>query len=218
MGMDSIALLKWFGYLDMALILFCSVAALAYVIDRLYHFSRIKLESRRFLQELKDLLREEQVYQAMARCDESPGPVAAACKTVIKNIDKDKVTMQDAVEATALYEIPRLQKHLNKLSTIANIAPLLGLLGTVVGMIQAFQRIQMNETGSVNANALAGGIWVALLTTAFGLTVAIPSIVAYNYFQSRAKKHAVDMERSTTELMHFIEHRRSEDARAKRRS
>ena len=105
--------------------------------------------------------------------------------------------------------MPRLEKHIGLLSTIAHISPLLGLLGTVTGMVRAFQVIQ-EKTASFNPVSpgdLAGGIWEALLTTVAGLIVAIPTVVVYNYLVNRVDEFVVEMERSATEVINILSQR-----------
>jgi len=114
--------------------------------------------------------------------------------------------MKEAVEEVSLYEVPRLGKNLVILSTVAHIAPLLGLLGTVSGMIRAFMMIQ-EKSGMANPGELAQGIWVALITTAAGLVVAIPAYVAYNYLASRVETQVLDMERCATDVINILSRR-----------
>ncbi len=111
--------------------------------------------------------------------------------------------IREAIEDAGIHEVPRLEKNLVVLATIAHISPLLGLLGTVVGMIRAFMTIEEME-GVVNPSHLAGGIWEALLTTAFGLLVAILAYVAYNFLVARVGKIVLDMETSATEVVNLL--------------
>jgi len=117
--------------------------------------------------------------------------------------------MREAIEDAGNQEVPRLEKYIKILATIAHIAPLLGLLGTVAGMAKAFQVIQMKAVmlNPVNTADLAGGIWQALLTTAAGLIVAIPAIVAYHYLVSKVQDFVLEMERSATELINIMSQR-----------
>jgi biopolymer transport protein ExbB len=139
----------------------------------------------------------------VAVCDETPGPVAHIVKAGILKHDRPKEEIKETIQDAGQHEIPRLEKNLSVLATIAHISPLLGLLGTVLGMIAAFQRIQA-ESGRVNAGDLAGGIWEALITTAAGLSVAIPTYVAYNYLVSRVNALVLDMEKSATEVVDLL--------------
>ena len=105
-----------------------------------------------------------------------------------------------------MYEIPKLKKNIGMLATIAHITPLLGLLGTVLGMVEAFRVIQEKASMlyPINPGDLAGGIWKALITTVAGLSVAIPTFVVYNYLVSRVKSTVLDMEKNSTELVNIL--------------
>ncbi|MDD5440545.1 MAG: MotA/TolQ/ExbB proton channel family protein, partial [Candidatus Omnitrophica bacterium] len=109
-----------------------------------------------------------------------------------------------------VYEVPRLEKNLNILATVAHIAPLLGLLGSVVGMVKAFQAIQHQAANMmpITMGDLAGGIWEALISTVAGLSVAIPAYVAYNFLVSKVDGFVLDMERSATELVNILSTKR----------
>ncbi|HBW46536.1 TPA: MotA/TolQ/ExbB proton channel family protein [bacterium] len=206
-GAESIGEYYTRGGFVMHFILFSSVVAAAISIERLYHFRRAKTDHRRLLADIKTLLADELVYKAMARCDEDKGPVAHVLKTVLKNMDKDSETIRDAVDVAGLEEIPRLERHLYALATIANVATLLGLLGTILGMIVTFSAIAATTTGVVNVHVLSNGIWQAMLTTAFGLMVAIPTTLVHAYLNNEVKKFSIAMEHSSAELVHYLQHR-----------
>jgi biopolymer transport protein ExbB len=143
-------------------------------------------------------------------CNRTPGPVAHIIKAGILKHDRSKPEIKEAVEEAAGLEIPRLEKHLPILATIAHIAPLLGLLGTVTGMIKAFQVIQAKALAMapVNPGDLAGGIWESLLATVAGIAVAVPAYVAYNYLVSQVDSFVYDMERSATDLVNILSSKR----------
>lgn len=123
--------------------------------------------------------------------------------------DRPRQEMREAIEDAGHQKVPELEKNIKILVTIANISPLLGLLGTVMGMIKAFQVIQVKTSAfnPVSTGDLAGGILQALLTTAAGLIVAIPAIVAYHYLEAKVGDSVVDMERSATELINIMSQR-----------
>jgi biopolymer transport protein ExbB len=120
--------------------------------------------------------------------------------------DRSRSQIKEAIEDASLYEIPKLEKNLPVLATVAHISPLLGFLGTVTGMVVSFQTIQTKAATSypVLPGDLAGGIWEALLTTVAGLLVAIPAFVAYNYLVSRINNIILEMEKASTELVNFL--------------
>jgi len=120
--------------------------------------------------------------------------------------DRPRPQIKEAIEDAALYEVPKLEKNLSVLATLAHISPLLGLLGTVTGMVRCFQTIQAKATSfhPVSPGDLAGGIWEALLTTVIGLAVAIPTFVAYNYLVNRVNSFILELEKASTELVNFL--------------
>ena len=194
----------------MYLIIASSILAFGVVIERIYHLNRSRIDSDKFMNEVTAVLKRNKVIEAIEMCNATSGPISHIVKAGILKHDRSKHEIKEAVEEAASLEIPRLEKHLPILSTIAHVTPLLGLLGTVSGMIKAFQIIQ--EKGMtmtpVNPGDLAGGIWEALLATLAGLAVAIPAYVAYNYLTSQVDALVYDMERSATDLVNLLSSRR----------
>jgi biopolymer transport protein ExbB len=190
-------------------IILCSIVALAIVIERVYHLHRAKIDTRKFMDEIANVLRRNKIMEAIEICDKTPGPIAHILKAGILKHDRPKHEIKEAIEEAGLYEVPRMEKNLTALATIAHISPLLGLLGTVVGMVGCFQIIQQKSTSLNPASPgdLAGGIWQALITTVAGLAVAIPVYVAYNYLVSRVNHLVLDMERSATDLVNILTQR-----------
>ena len=187
-------------------ILFCSIFALAIILEKLYFLHKNSINSQDFLKNIKDKLKRREIKEAIKLCDQTDAPVSRILKSAILKFDRSRQEIKEAVEESALYEVPRLEKNLSMLATIAHISPLLGLLGTVTGMVRCFYTIQI-KAGSFNpvsAADLAGGIWEALLTTVFGLVVAIPTFVAYNYLVNRINHLILEMEQVSTELVNFL--------------
>jgi len=187
-------------------ILLCSIFALAVILEKLYFLHKNSLNTQQFLKDIKDKLKHRDIKEAIKLCDKNDTPVCRILKQVILKSDRSRQEIKEAVEEVALYEIPRLEKNLSMLATIAHISPLLGLLGTVTGMVRCFYTIQI-KAGSFNpvsAADLAGGIWEALLTTVFGLVVAIPTFVAYNYLVNRVNHLILEMEQASTDLVNFL--------------
>ena len=193
----------------MYLIILCSIIALAVVIERLWHLYRAKINTQEFMQDLSRHIRKNKIVEAIDLCDQTPGPIASTLKAGILKHDRARDEIKEAVQDASLDEVPRLEKNLGVLATIAHITPLLGLLGTVAGMIKCFQAIQTKASAfnPISPGDLAEGIWMALITTAAGLTVAIPTLVAYNYLVSRVNNFVLDMERSATELINTLSQR-----------
>lgn len=202
--------LFWKGGPLMILIGLCSVIAVAVFLERIFHFRRAQIDTEKFMSGMRNLLKKKSYIEALSICEETPGPVAAVLKAGILKHDKGKEAIQEALQNTSHYEIPRLEKNLFILSTVAQISPLIGLLGTVTGMINAFMKIQ-EKAGFVNPGDLAQGIWQALITTAGGLVVAIPAFVAYNYLVYRVTNFVVDMEKASTELVELLANEQEEE-------
>jgi len=184
-------------------IMACSVIALAITIERFFSLRRASIDTREFMDTMRQVLRQNRVQEAIEICDETDAPVARIMKAGILKHNRSKEDIREAIEDAGHLEIPRLERHLSALATCANIAPLLGLLGTVAGMIKAFAQIQYKK-GQVNPSDLAEGISNALVTTATGLTVAIPTLVVYNYFVTRVDNMIVEMEISSSELVELL--------------
>jgi len=188
------------------IIILCSVLAFAVVLERLYHLYRAKINTRDFMSGIAAKLKRNKIMEAIDMCNSTRGPIAHIMKAGILKHDRPRSEIREAIEDAGVHEVPRLEKNLGVLATIAHITPLLGLLGTVTGMVRAFQVIQEKATSlyPVNPGDLAGGIWEALITTVAGLSVAIPTFVAYNYLVSRVDGLVLDMEKSATDLINIL--------------
>lgn len=195
-------------------ILLCSIVALAVVLDRAYHLRKARIDTDHFLETISASLKRNKIVEAMDVCDQTPGPIARILKAGIMKHDRSRQEMREAIEDAGIQEVSYLERYLAVLATVAQVAPLLGLLGTVTGMVSAFQVIQEKATAmsQVNPGDLAGGIWEALLTTVFGLCVAIPALVAYNWLVNWVNHFVLDMERSAAELVEVLGQRRESDA------
>lgn len=187
-------------------ILFCSIFALAIALEKFWCLNKIKIDTRGFLDNILNKLKHHQIKEALQVCEEKPNPISNMLKAGILKYDRTRGQIKEALEDAALYEIPKLERSLPALSTIANISVLLGLLGTVTGMIRCFQAIQAKAALAYPFSPLdlAGGIWEALLTTMAGLMVAIPAFVAHNYLANRVNNFILEMERASTELVNFL--------------
>ena len=187
-------------------ILLCSVFALAIIIERVWYLRKIQIDTRQFLNRILDKMKRHQIKEALEICEAKKNPISQILKAGILKYDRGRQQIKEAIEDAALYEEPHLERNMSALATVAHISPLLGLLGTVVGLVGCFQIIQAKSTAlqPVSPGDLAGGIWVALLTTVAGLIVAIPAFVAYNYLVSRINNFMLEMEKASTELVNFL--------------
>ena len=190
-------------------IILCSIIAFGIILERLYYLRKIKIDAVAFMNNIEAALKRNKIAEAVKICEDTPGPIARIIKAGLFKHDRPRQEMREAIEDAGQQEVPRLEKYIKILATIAHISPLLGLLGTVTGMAKAFQVIQMKTVAlnPVNTADLAGGIWQALLTTAAGLIVAIPAIVAYHYLVSKVQDFVLEMERSATELINMMSQR-----------
>ncbi|MFH1853973.1 MAG: MotA/TolQ/ExbB proton channel family protein [Candidatus Omnitrophota bacterium] len=190
-------------------IVFCSVLALAIIIERFYHLYKAKIDTKDFMNNVEITIKRNRIAEAIKICDKTPGPISRIVKAGILKHDRTRQEIRESIEDAGHQEVPMLEKHLSLLATIAHISPLLGLLGTVTGMVRAFQIIQEKSASfnPVSPGDLAGGIWEALLTTVAGLIVAIPVVVAYNYLVSRVDEFVLEMEHSATEVMNILSER-----------
>lgn len=184
-------------------LLFCSILALAIILERLIFFFRIRFNQQKFHQRLKALVTEGKVREAKAFSLSIGHPVAQTAAVYLDNLDQSDSLRQDLLRRDGSEQLQMVEKRLRTLSALAHLTPLIGLLGTVVGMVAAFATIEA-LAGAVNPGDLAGGIWEALLTTVFGLSIAIPCMAAFHGFESRADRIAREMQFMITTLDEWL--------------
>ena len=193
----------------MWVLLFLSIASLATIVNRFIVLARSKVNTNEFVGKVRSLIFEENVNGAVTLCDQSRGPIPNIFKTGIlrHTQDKPREEIEKTLENTAIKEVARLEKGLGLLATISNVAPMIGFLGTVVGMIMSFDTLA--REGLNNPAAVAVGISVALITTAGGLIVAVFTLPFYNYFTQQVGGFVQDMETSTNALFESFEEART---------
>ena len=185
------------------LLLLISAVAVAVFIERFLHCHRAQINSTEFLNGVRTVLKRNNVVEALSICDATPGPVPRLVKTAILNRDQGRERVREALQEAGAAEVPRLEEKLSLLATVAQLAPLIGLLGTVLGFIQTFGRMQ--EAGlNAHVGQLSSGIWQALVCAAAGLAVAIPTHAGHNYLVSRINSIVLDMERAGTEIVQMV--------------
>lgn len=187
----------------MWLILLCSVIAVFIFIEKLFYLHRVQINVGDLVRGLINVLKRNSIVEAISLCDDTPGPAAHVLRASILAYEEGEEDLRQAIDDAALGEIPRLEARMKILATIGYITPLLGLLGTVLGMINVFNTIT-SKGAMVNASDLANGIGMALITTASGLCVAIPCFMAYNYLVSRIESITLDMEKASSEIIYFF--------------
>jgi biopolymer transport protein ExbB len=187
-------------------IVLCSIFALSIILEKFWYLHKIKIDTQKFLSDILDNIKRHQTKEALEICDKTMSPISHILKAGILKYDRTRDQIKESIEDASLYEIPRLEKNLSALATIAHVSPLLGLLGTVTGLVRCFQAIQAKAIGlrPISPGDLSVGIWEALLTTVAGLLVAIPAFVVYNYLVSRINNFILEMEKASTELVNFL--------------
>ena len=193
----------------MWVILLCSFIALFIFLEKWLQFHREQINANELLKGLTNVLKRDGYVEAITLCDNTPGPIARVLVAIILSCQRGDKDLRQAVEDANLEEIPKLERHMNILGTIGYIAPLLGLLGTVVGMMHAFQEIGETQGIYLNAAKLSTAINMALITTAAGLAVAIPCYVAYNYLVNRIESVILDMDKAAAAMLTFLSNHRA---------
>src|SRR3954468_6184086 len=191
------------GGLMMWLLLATSAVAIAIFVERVLHYHRAQINTAEFLAGVRTVLKRDNIVEALSICDATPGPVARLVKTTILNRERGREGVREALEEAGLVEVPRLEEKLNVLATIAQIAPLMGFLGTVLGFIRVFIKLQEAGLNSTSAQ-LSEGVWQALICTAAGLAIAIPGYAGYNYLVSRVNAIVLDMEKVSAEILNLV--------------
>ena len=172
-------------------------------VERSLYLHKAQIRTDPFLAGIKNLLRKRRLLEALTLCEETPGPVASVVKAALLQFDQDEYRMKSAIQASALVEIPLLQRRIGSVAAIARIAPLIGLLGTVVGLYEAFSVLETTED-YVNFSLLMGGLKEALVTTAVGLGIAILAHAVHHLLHGRVRALVHDMEYVGNELMQFL--------------
>jgi biopolymer transport protein ExbB len=180
------------------------ILAIYVIAERWRFLNNSVMDNDKFLGTVEDMLREGNTRGAMIYCDQMEKPLARILKQGISRLGRPLIDIEEAIKNAGKKEIYKLENKMDWLATVAGVAPLLGFLGTVTGMISAFMQIQSLQ-GNVNPSVLAGGIWEALITTAFGLFVGIIAFGFYNYLLNKINRMIFSLEVSTTEFMELLQ-------------
>ncbi|MBP7830259.1 MAG: MotA/TolQ/ExbB proton channel family protein [Kiritimatiellae bacterium] len=187
----------------MWLILVVSFIGAAVFLAKLYELHRAQIPSGDFLKGIFNILNRHNIVEAVSICEETPGPVASVVRAAILHHDEERPAIAQAIEETGLAEIPRLERRVALLATVAQLAPVMGLLGTVIGMIRVLLTIEQ-KAPLVHAGDVLGGLWQALLAAAAGLAVGIPAYAGYNFLVSRVESILLDMERAAADILTYL--------------
>jgi len=191
------------GGLLMWPILVCSIISIAVFAERLLYFHRATINVSEFLKGLANLIQRRNFAEALHESAGTPGPIARVIHAAIIRHDAPRSELREIVQEAGQLEVPKLERYLGVLATLAFLAPLLGLLGTVTGMIDAFGTISAHG-GYATVTELSSGIYKSLLTTAAGLVVATPTFVACSYLSSRVNTMLHEIERAGIEIVHLL--------------
>ena len=188
----------------MWLILACSITALGVFLERLFTFHRANINVADFLRGIANVLRKENYAEALQECASTPGPVARVAHAVILRHDAPRAELRDIAQEAGQLEVPKLERNLPLLAAIAFATPLLGLLGTILGLLETFQIIA-TQGGYATATDIAEGVYQSLLTSAASIAVALPAFLAYSYLSARVSDLLRDMERTGIELLTVLD-------------
>ena len=171
-------------------------------IERTLYLHRGQIRAKAFIEGLKNILAKRRLVEALTVCEETPGPVAAVVKAALLHADDDADAMRFHVQEAAVIELPGIERRLGSIAAIAQVAPLVGLLGTILGMITTFVAFEKGDY--VTASALSKGMWQALISTAGGLVLAIPAHLAHHFLSGRVRSIVRDVEWSANEIMKYL--------------
>jgi biopolymer transport protein ExbB len=170
-------------------------------IERTLFLHRGQIRSTEFINGIKNILAKRRIVEALTVCEETPGPVAAVVKAALLHADDDADKMRFYVQEAAVIELPALERRLGSIAAIAQVAPLVGLLGTILGMATTFLAFQKDY---MSAAALSHGMWQALLCTAGSLMLAIPAHLAHHFLAGRVRAIVRDIEWAGNEIMKYL--------------
>ncbi|MDD5487807.1 MAG: MotA/TolQ/ExbB proton channel family protein [Candidatus Omnitrophica bacterium] len=185
-------------------LLFCSLVTVAIAMERFFVFQGAKVNTSNLLTRVKKMIAEESFEKAERMCRKTRGPVANVIAVTLHVRGRQVAEKEKIVSLAGSREIRGIGRRVRLLGIIAHVSPLLGLLGTVTGMIRAFREIQ-GLGGQVDASVLAGGIWEALITTATGLAIAIPAMLAYHYFEGEIERFTSEMKEAIQQVFEWTD-------------
>lgn len=182
----------------------CSILSFTIFLERIFHLRRAETDTNTFIMNLRKPIKEGHIVAAIQLCEQTGGTIANIVKAGLLRHNRGKEQIENAMEISGLIEIAHLEKNAKILSIIAHIAPLIGLLGTVLGFIQAFSEMRMSGLVDISATRIGEAMEYALVTTAAGLVVAIPSVIGYNYIVSRVEGFVLEMQTASQEIIELL--------------
>lgn len=191
------------GGVIMWLIIAGGFIAMLIFIERLFHLHRAQINIGEFLDGITMNLTRGNDLEAIAICDQTPGPAAHLVRTALLHRTEDRGSIAESLRMAGIREVPRLERHTNMLITLAQVLPMLGLLGTVLGLLDMLQALQLGSP-LVEVGSLSRGLWISLMTTAAGLITGIPAYAGYHFLINRVESITVDMEQAASEMIQFL--------------
>jgi biopolymer transport protein ExbB len=188
----------------------CSLVSFTIFIERLLHLHKSEIDTNKFIIGIRNIIKDGNIVEAIRMCENTGGTIANIVKSGLVKHNRSKEQIENAMEISGLIEIAQLEKNAKILSIIAHIAPLIGLLGTVLGFIQAFSEMRMSGLVDISATRIGEAMEYALVTTAAGLVVAIPTILAYNYIVSRVEGFVLEIQTTSSEIVDLLVHHEPE--------
>jgi biopolymer transport protein ExbB len=211
----NILLASWFQYnsswnIILVVIAGCSIVSFTIFIERMLHLRKSEIDTNKFIVDVRNSIKEGNIVEAVQVCENTGGTIANIIKAGLTKHNRSKEQIENAMEISGLIEIAQLEKNAKILSIIAYISPLIGLLGTVLGFIQAFAEMRMSGLVDISATRIGEAMEYALVTTAAGLVVAIPTIIAYNYIVSRIEGFVLEIQTTSSEIVDLLVDRHEE--------
>ena len=203
------------GGLLMVPIILCAIIAMGIVLERFWTLKKTRVIPEDLTSKVWGWVEKDALDQSQIQTLHQGSPLGQILAAGLINRDRDRVIMKDSIEDTGRHVVHEMERYLDTLGTIAAITPLLGLLGTVIGMVKVFTAITTHGVG--NPTVLAGGIAEALITTGAGLSVAIPALIGYRYYRNRIDTLVVDMEKEAIKLVEALHRRKDKKKSGKKR-
>lgn len=197
------------GNLILIVIAGCSLLAMTIFFERLFNLKKSEIDTNTFVIHLRKVIQEQNIIEGVRLCEETGGAIATIVKAGLMKHERGREQIEASMEIAGLSEIARLEKNAKILSIISHITPLIGLLGTVMGFIQAFSEMRASGLMDISTTRVGEAMEYALVTTAAGLVVAIPTLVAYNYLVSRVKGLVLEIQITASEVVDLLCNRKA---------
>lgn len=192
------------GNIILIVIAGCSLLSMTIFFERMFHLKKSEVNTNKFIIHLRKIIQDQNIIEGVRMCEETGGSIANIVKTGLMRHERGREEIESSMEIAGLSEIAHLEKNAKILSIIAHITPLIGLLGTVLGFIQAFSEMRASGLMDISTTRVGEAMEYALVTTAAGLVVAIPTLVAYNYLVSRVKTLILEMQITSSEVVDLL--------------